>query len=889
MESLVHGMLSNAAAVALLAVPIVILARVLRRPALVHGVCLLALLKLVTPPILPVPIAVLEPAPAARVPAEPEPREDETSDVDLLSRLTPEDLDALLAMAVSRDDILTVAQPPADLRIWPWERPALLLILAGATAWWGLALVRIVRFHRALGDARPMPVDGQAEVQATAARIGLQRSPPAFLVPGDVPPMLWAVGWQARLLVPARLWDSLGDDERAALLLHELAHLKRRDHWIRWAELAIAGLYWWNPALWWLRRALREAEEQCCDAWVVWAMPRGGARTYAAALVSALEFVSGSRKAPMPAASATLGNGHVSSMKRRLHMIVKARTPRRLSWPGKLAVACVSALLLPLGPSWAQKASGDGEAAKPRKQEPSAAAPGDGADERLPARTARELLDTKMRLIDARAALDATRDRLRQVEANDGRGNSLDVRIDEEINKDPEVRELGEQIEKARKTLAEVTRKARHPARDPAILAASKHLRSLNQQWRELREQKHDEIAARLRREGGDSESRDMAARIDELEATIDRLERRRARLTESTKDSAAARRRSRDDVLLRAQARPDQDDEARKDAQDHEAASRLEAQLRELKEKLARDLDPLSDAIRKELDRTLENLQQALRKEKMTPEDLRRAVEKSHKDLSESFRQGGPLEKSMREAAERAREDLREAMERSLEDARRQSEEALDRFRAHRDEQAKHAAELAEQHRRRIEEQRKAIEERRDQTLRDVERLRDQMHEVQRRRKEARKQADDQQRERAKPREREHDDQRPGSKPPAAEAKKKTERPDSHQAELDAARREIRELRQRLLEANRQLRQLQHPDREARRPEPPARPSSGDRPAAPTARPDRPAPAARHAEGAPARDDTDRRLRELDDKMNRLLKELDALKSRGIPESSQY
>ncbi len=840
MESLVHGMLSNAAAVALLAVPIVIVARLARRPALVHGVCLLALLKLVTPPVLPVPIAVLEPVPPAPETVGPDIPDDEVYEADSGSELTPEDLDALPAMAVSQDERLDEADHPANVRTWPWERPALLLILAGATAWWGLALVRIVRFQRALGDARPMPAVGQAEVDATAARIGLGRAPRAFLVPGDVPPMIWAVGWQARLLVPARLWDSLNGEERSALLLHELAHLKRRDHWIRWAELAIAGLYWWNPSLWWLRRALREAEEQCCDAWVVWAMPRGGARTYASALVAALEFVSGSHKAPVAAASATLGNGHVSSMKRRLRMIVKARTPRALSWPGKLAVACLSALLLPLAPGWAQRAIGDG--AKQSIQEPPAAAPADGDHERWFARLAEELWDTDLKLLDARVALETTR----RSPIEDQQREQL---IGEAFKKDPDARDLLQQITEARKTLREAMRKARH-AEDPSIVAASNHLRNLTQQWSDLWEQKRDEIAAKLDLGGEDQKPNALAARVHELETTIDQLERKKSRLEELMSDPAGGRQRSRDDVLVRARARHDQGDEARKDGRDRDTATRLEAQLKELKHRLARDLDPLSDAIRKELDRTLDNLQQALEKDRMTPEDLRRAVEKSRKDLSESFRQGGPLEKSLREAAERARQHLRESMERSLDDARRQSEEALDRFRAHRDEQTKHAAELAEQHRRRIEEQRKAIEARRDQTLRDVERLRDQMHGLRQRPQESQERAAS----------------RAAEKPPATEATKKPERPDSTRAELDAARKEIRDLRLKLLEANRQLRQLQRPSREARRP----------------------APAIRPAERAPSRDDYERRFRELDDKMSRLLKELEGLKNRDAPNSRQ-
>ena len=136
-----------------------------------------------------------------------------------------------------------------------------------------------------------MPGDWQARTDELAERLGLGRYPTVCLVPGRVPPMLWAIGGRPRLLLPTELWSAMNPDERTALLLHELAHLKRRDHWVRWLELIVAGLYWWHPAAWWIRRGLREAEEQCCDAWVVWAMPRG-AKTYATALLAALEFVS---------------------------------------------------------------------------------------------------------------------------------------------------------------------------------------------------------------------------------------------------------------------------------------------------------------------------------------------------------------------------------------------------------------------------------------------------------------------------------------------------------------------------------------------------------------------------------------------------------------------
>ena len=107
-----------------------------------------------------------------------------------------------------------------------------------------------------LRDVRPIPGEWQDRTEELAGQLGLAGCPSVSLVPGRVPPMLWAIGSQPRLLLPAELWSSMSDDERTSLLLHELAHLKRRDHWVRWLELIVAGLYWWHPAAWYIRSAL---------------------------------------------------------------------------------------------------------------------------------------------------------------------------------------------------------------------------------------------------------------------------------------------------------------------------------------------------------------------------------------------------------------------------------------------------------------------------------------------------------------------------------------------------------------------------------------------------------------------------------------------------------
>ena len=74
--------------------------------------------------------------------------------------------------------------------------------------------------------------------------------------------MLWAIATTARLLIPEPLLGRLSEQQWDTLLAHELAHLRRRDHWVRRFELFVVGLYWWHPVVWWARRELQEAEEQ---------------------------------------------------------------------------------------------------------------------------------------------------------------------------------------------------------------------------------------------------------------------------------------------------------------------------------------------------------------------------------------------------------------------------------------------------------------------------------------------------------------------------------------------------------------------------------------------------------------------------------------------------
>jgi beta-lactamase regulating signal transducer with metallopeptidase domain len=159
--------------------------------------------------------------------------------------------------------------------------------------------------------------------------------------------MIWAAGGSPRLILPARLWDLLDSDQRDALLVHELAHLRRRDHWVRVLEAAVTLLYWWHPAVWWARRGLHEAEEWCCDAWVLWTLPRA-ARSYATALLLTVDFLSETPTAVPVGASGIARGGHFRHLRRRLLLIMRETRPRPLNAAGLLAVLLLGLVTMPL-------------------------------------------------------------------------------------------------------------------------------------------------------------------------------------------------------------------------------------------------------------------------------------------------------------------------------------------------------------------------------------------------------------------------------------------------------------------------------------------------------------------------------------------------------------
>ena len=89
------------------------------------------------------------------------------------------------------------------------------------------------------------------------------------------------------VVIPAWALQELSAAELNSILIHELAHLRRRDDWTNLAQQVLKALLFFHPAVWWIESQLSLEREMACDDAVLATTsdPRG----YAQCLVSVAE------------------------------------------------------------------------------------------------------------------------------------------------------------------------------------------------------------------------------------------------------------------------------------------------------------------------------------------------------------------------------------------------------------------------------------------------------------------------------------------------------------------------------------------------------------------------------------------------------------------------
>tara|TARA_R110002072_G_scaffold31466_4_gene96970 strand:- start:55795 stop:57780 length:1986 start_codon:yes stop_codon:yes gene_type:complete len=349
-------LLANTIAATVLSMLVVLIARFCKpAPAVMHGLWLLVVLKLVTPPLFEVPLDFSwlpsmtgsnHAEPTAAAPGRTVPPEAAAMTMPVAPPLAwlpqptePRATESLASGSPSTGSpwpstgspwpptgSLSKETPPNPAKatpattfpwLWAWLGTSSLLLLATARS-----TLRIHKIKRALS---PVPTDMRLEVRELAERIGVV-VPELCDDPNAVAPYIWTVG-RTRLVMPVGLLQTCSKKGRSAVIAHELAHLRRKDHWIARGELALLTLLWWHPLFWFARSRMRLWAELACDAIAVTTVPNANL-DYATLLVDAAALPLSTQPGVAVLASRPAAR---AAFERRLKMILNENLPHSAS------------------------------------------------------------------------------------------------------------------------------------------------------------------------------------------------------------------------------------------------------------------------------------------------------------------------------------------------------------------------------------------------------------------------------------------------------------------------------------------------------------------------------------------------------------------------------
>ena len=203
-----------------------------------------------------------------------------------------------------------------------WTRVLLLVWAAGAMVIVTRLLLGLVAVQwMARGGERVLDAPWMKMAIALASEVGVPSNITFLRTTRGSMPMACGL-LQPAVIMPAEA-DAWPADRLRVVLLHELAHVKRRDcltHAL--AQLACA-VHWFNPLAWLAARQVRTERERACDDLVLAAGTR--APDYADQLLEIARAMRGSRPALL--AGASLAMAHRSQLEGRLMAILDPRVP----------------------------------------------------------------------------------------------------------------------------------------------------------------------------------------------------------------------------------------------------------------------------------------------------------------------------------------------------------------------------------------------------------------------------------------------------------------------------------------------------------------------------------------------------------------------------------
>lgn len=291
-----------------------------------------------------------------------------TDDIEIVLEDEPLDLHRSQAPIPS---ITVVASPPSRLSLTAQIMLGWATVVVGLLVW---TLVMQLRLRRVLHRTTQIEAGRfELNLDELRTRVGVRQHVSILTSCELVSPAVAGL-WRPRILLPADFADHLTPQQLRWTILHELAHIRRRDLWLAAFQKVVQIVHFFNPAVWLTNWMINRQREYACDdaALAAGNVPR---RECAAAFLSIVERAS-QRPEAVPLALSFLRSPN--PFRRRLMRILDTDRPLRprLTLGSILVLTVIGSFVVPqVRPGANAQSEGTSAEVDPQSGAPSAAVP----------------------------------------------------------------------------------------------------------------------------------------------------------------------------------------------------------------------------------------------------------------------------------------------------------------------------------------------------------------------------------------------------------------------------------------------------------------------------------------------------------------------------------
>jgi len=236
----------------------------------------------------------------------------------------------------------------SHLNALTWQAGVFVLWLVGVLVFSLLLIQRILYVSRLIVQSRPVENRFTQMLNQCREQVGIRR-PIELRLSNNVSSPAVCGFFRPVILMPAGLLERLSTDKLRAVLIHELAHIKRGDLWINCVQTFLQIAYFYNPFVWLANTVVRRIREQAVDEMVLVALG-AGAKDYSNTLIDIAEMAFFKTSLSLRLIGVVESK---KALRRRIRHMLNRPIPEstKLGILGLMVIFVIAAVLLPMANS----------------------------------------------------------------------------------------------------------------------------------------------------------------------------------------------------------------------------------------------------------------------------------------------------------------------------------------------------------------------------------------------------------------------------------------------------------------------------------------------------------------------------------------------------------